>query len=128
MIGASGRPRLRIAGTVLSTRDARALAGFYERLLGWPRLANERGWVILREEPTAHGLSFHEDAEYVPPVWPSEAGEQLMMVHLDIATDDLDAAVSHAIECGASVAPHQPQAAVTVMLDPDGHPFCLFEG
>lgn len=27
---------------------------------------------------------------------------------------------------GASVADHQPQAEVRVMLDPDGHPFCLF--
>ncbi|HJR24719.1 MAG TPA: VOC family protein [Acidimicrobiales bacterium] len=122
------RPRLRIAGTVLSTRDARALAAFYERLLGWPRLADEAGWVVLRPDPTAHGLSFHEDAEYVPPTWPSQPDTQLMMVHLDIATDDLDGAVRHAVECGATVAPHQPQTGVTVMLDPDGHPFCLFRG
>jgi hypothetical protein len=30
---------------------------------------------------------------------------------------------------GARVAEHQPQAGrVTVMLDPAGHPFCLFPG
>ena len=49
-----------------------------------------------------------------------------MMVHLDIATDDLDAAVAHALECGATLADHQPQDGVRVMLDPDGHPLCLF--
>ncbi len=120
-------PRLRIAGTVLSTRDAGALAAFYERLLGWPRLMDEEGWVVLRDDSAAQALSFHGDDEYVPPTWPSTAGEQLMMMHLDIATDDLEAAVAHAIECGATRAEYQPQdGAVTVMLDPDGHPFCLF--
>ena len=49
-----------------------------------------------------------------------------MMAHLDIATDDLAGAVANAIECGATVAEYQPQDDVRVMLDPDGHPFCLF--
>jgi catechol 2,3-dioxygenase-like lactoylglutathione lyase family enzyme len=120
------RPNMKIAGTVLSTRDARALASFYERLLGWPRRADEEGWVIVRADGEGHGLSFHEDVEYVPPVWPSTAREQQMMMHLDIGTDDMDAAVAHAIECGATEAAHQPQDGVRVMLDPDGHPFCLF--
>jgi catechol 2,3-dioxygenase-like lactoylglutathione lyase family enzyme len=119
-------PRLRIAGTVLSTRDARALAGFYERLLGWARVADEPGWVVLRPDPRSHGLSFHEDVEYLPPTWPSEPGAQQMMVHLDIATDDLAGAEAHAVACGARPAAVQPQDGVRVMLDPDGHPFCLF--
>lgn len=119
-------PRLQLAGTVLSTRDAGALAAFYQRLLGLPKRYEEDGWVILRADDSYQALSFHHDAEYTPPVWPSRAGEQLMMVHLDIATDDLAGAVAHAVECGATVAEYQPQADVTVMLDPDGHPFCLF--
>jgi catechol 2,3-dioxygenase-like lactoylglutathione lyase family enzyme len=120
-------PRLRIAGTVLSTGDVQALAGFYERLLGWPRLMDDEGWVVLRDDPAAPALSFHHDDEYVPPTWPSTPDAQQMMMHLDIATDDLEAAVAHAIECGAVRAEFQPQDdEVTVMLDPDGHPFCLF--
>jgi catechol 2,3-dioxygenase-like lactoylglutathione lyase family enzyme len=119
-------PRLRVAGTVLATRDARALADFYQRLLGWPRLADEPGWVVLRQDPTSHGLSFHEDRQYLPPTWPSEPSSQQIMVHLDIATDDLEAAEAHAVACGARPADHQPQDDVLVMLDPDGHPFCLF--
>lgn len=122
------RPRLRIAGTVLSTRDPRALADFYQRLLGWPRLADEPGWVVLRPEPTAHGISFHHDDLHVAPTWPSEPGAVPMTAHLDIATDDLEAAVAHAVACGATVAGHQPQRHVRVMLDPDGNPFCLFPG
>jgi catechol 2,3-dioxygenase-like lactoylglutathione lyase family enzyme len=117
---------MKIAGTVLSTRDANALASFYERLLGWPRLMDEDGWVVLRPDGEGHGLSFHGDDEYVPPVWPSTATAQQMMMHLDIGTDDIDAAVAHAIDCGATLADVQPQEEVRVMLDPDGHPFCLF--
>lgn len=121
------RPRLQIAGTVLSTPDARALADFYERLLGWPRLMDEPGWVVLRAEGATHALSFHTDERYRPPAWPSTDSDQQMMMHLDIATDDLDAAVAHAVDCGATRAGYQPQDdEVTVMLDPDGHPFCLF--
>ena len=95
-------PRFRVAGTVLSARNVQELAGFYERLLGWPRLADEPGWVILRADELGNALSFHEDEQYEPPVWPSESGSQMMMFHLDIATDDLDAGVARAIECGAT--------------------------
>ena len=49
-----------------------------------------------------------------------------MMVHMEIATDDVAGAAAWAIECGARVADEQPQDDVRVMLDPDGHPFCLF--
>jgi len=122
-------PRLQIAGSVLSTRDVGALADFYQRMLGFTRIANESDWVKLRDpDAPTHGLSFHEDVEYVPPIWPSRPGEQLMMLHLDITTDDLAAAVAFAIECGAREAEFQPQEDVRVMLDPDGHPFCLFRG
>jgi hypothetical protein len=47
-------------------------------------------------------------------------------MHLDIEVDDLDAAVEHAVELGATVASYQPQDDVRVLLDPAGHPFCLY--
>ena len=46
---------------------------------------------------------------------------------VDIGVDDLDAGVAWAVEAGATVEAEQPQSGVRVMLDPDGHPFCLFE-
>jgi len=49
-----------------------------------------------------------------------------MMIHLDFGVDDLEAGVVWAIEIGARLADHQPQEHVRVMLDPEGHPFCLF--
>lgn len=121
------RPRLGIAGTVLSARDAAALADFYSRLLDWPIQHEQPGWVVVRPEGATHGLSFHDDDAYVRPTWPSRTDRQQMMVHLDVGTDDLTAAVAWAIECGATPADTQPQDDVRVMLDPDGHPFCLFE-
>jgi hypothetical protein len=59
-------------------------------------------------------------------VWPSEAGLQQMMLHIDIAVDDVAAAVADAVELGATVADYQPQDDVRVLLDPAGHPFCLY--
>ena len=67
----------------------------------------------------------YEQQLRAPDVAPAD-GRQQMMMHLDIAVDDLDDGVAWALELGATVAEHQPQAGVRVMLDPAGHPFCLF--
>jgi hypothetical protein len=48
------------------------------------------------------------------------------MMHLDFQVDDLDAAVAHAVDLGAQEARYQPQDDVRVLLDPAGHPFCLY--
>ena len=75
---------------------------------------------------TSSYLAFNTSEGYVPPVWPSEAGLQQMMLHIDIAVDDVAAAVADAVELGATVADYQPQDDVRVLLDPAGHPFCLY--
>lgn len=49
-----------------------------------------------------------------------------MSLHLDIEVDDLEQAVAYAVEVGAEQAEYQPQKNVRVMLDPAGHPFCLY--
>ena len=49
-----------------------------------------------------------------------------MMMHLDIGVTNLEAAVYDAIALGAELHVHQPQDDVRVMLDPAGHPFCLY--
>jgi Glyoxalase-like domain len=48
------------------------------------------------------------------------------MMHLDIAVDDLEPAVAGALALGATQSEFQPQDDVRVMLDPAGHPFCLY--
>jgi catechol 2,3-dioxygenase-like lactoylglutathione lyase family enzyme len=124
-----------ITGPVIDSGDAIGLARFYERLLGWTIVEQEGprpgyppadGWAKLRAPDGSMKIEFQWDEHYVPPTWPTEGGEQLMMMHLDIEVDDLDEGVAWAVAAGATVAAHQPQADVRVMLDPAGHPLCLF--
>lgn len=122
------RPRLTLTATVLDSPDARELAAFYERLLGWPRGADEADWVTLRPPGGGAGLSFQSEPLYVPPAWPSTVEQQQMMTHLDIEVDNLEAAGAHAVAAGATLAGYQPQEDVRVYLDPAGHPFCLWVG
>lgn len=120
------QPQMRLSATVLGAPDPRLLGAFYARLLGWETTTNDPEWVMLESPDGGPGLSFQYEEGYIRPVWPTSPGEQQMMVHLDIAVDDLEPAVAWAIEAGATPAGFQPQEHVRVMLDPAGHPFCLF--
>ena len=114
-------------GVVLDAPDARELAHFYEQLLGWQIFNQEEGWADLAPSKDAgYNLAFATEPNYVRPVWPTEEGEPQMSVHLDIQVDDLQEAVDAALRIGAELAAFQPQEHVRVMLDPAGHPFCLY--
>jgi catechol 2,3-dioxygenase-like lactoylglutathione lyase family enzyme len=119
-------PRLSLTATVLDAPDARELAAFYRRLLGWELGQNEPDWVTLKPPGGGAGLSFQTESAYVRPTWPAGAGDQQMQAHLDIEVDDLESAVAQAVAAGAVVAEFQPQTYVRVMLDPVGHPFDLW--
>lgn len=119
--------RFSLSATVLESRDANALADFYHRLLGWPLIADEPGWAMLRPPGGGSGLSFSSDPLYREPVWPATTDQNQMQLHLDIRVDSLPDAVDHALAEGARLADVQPQEDVRVLLDPDGHPFCFFE-
>jgi catechol 2,3-dioxygenase-like lactoylglutathione lyase family enzyme len=121
-----GRTKTEWWGVVLDSPDPQALAGFYSKLLGWDIATNSPDWVTMGQPNGVAYLAFQPSPEYVRPVWPPQEGQQQQMLHLDIAVDDLDAAVADAIEMGATPAEFQPQDVVRVMLDPDGHPFCLY--
>lgn len=120
------QPRMRVTATVIGAPDPRALADFYQRLLGWDRVEDSPVWVRLRAPGGGMGLSFQHEADYVPPIWPASPGSEQMTSHLDIAVEDLAAGVAWAEAAGAVAASFQPQPHVRVMLDPAGHPFCLF--
>lgn len=114
-------------GVALDAPDARTLAHFYADLLGW-RVFNEHdAWVeVAPSEDAGYNLAFATEPHYVRPVWPTEPGRPQMGMHLDIGVDDVDEAVAHALSVGAELASYQPQQDVRVMLDPAGHPFCLY--
>lgn len=110
----------------IGASDPGRLAQFYAALLGWDLAEQEPDWVLLRDPLGGVGLSFQTERPYVRPVWPTRAGEQQMMMHLEVRVDDLRAATTWAETCGATPAEEQPQDDVRVYLDPDGHPFCLW--
>jgi catechol 2,3-dioxygenase-like lactoylglutathione lyase family enzyme len=115
---------MKLSGVVLSSPDPRRLAAFYGRLLDVRPDQDSEHWVSMATDQGVR-LSFHYDEDYRPPEWPSRGPERHMMLHLDFDVADLDAACAHAVRAGARLADAQPQADVRVMLDPDGHPFCL---
>lgn len=135
---AEAQPRLRATSITIGTSQPHDLAHFYARLLGVPVTADEPpvpddpvrgGWAQIRPSPTGSGptLNFEYEQHFTRPTWPSVHDGQNATQHLDIAVDDLAAAVRWAVEQGATVAEVQPQDNVSVLLDLDGHPFCLFE-
>ncbi|WP_248959720.1 VOC family protein [Sphaerisporangium perillae] len=113
-------------GVVLEAPDARELALFYSRLLGWEIAKQSPEDAAIGPPEGVAYIAFQTSAGYVPPVWPAEEGAQRMTMHLDFEVVDLPAAVAHALELGAREADHQPQDNVRVLLDPAGHPFCLY--
>lgn len=119
-------PETELVSTVLGTPDPIGLARFYRDLLSWEITYEDPTWVKLRRPDTGTGLSFQLEEHHVPPVWPAADGAQQMQMHLDIWVEDLDEGVARATELGARLADFQPQDEVRVMLDPAGHPFCLF--
>lgn len=126
--------RMRFRGPVLDTGalDAVATAQFYASLLGWTVTREEHdgstSWALVESPTRELKIELQGTPDYRRPVWPNDGDRQQMMVHLDIATDDVDAAVARAVVLGATVAEHQPRAGQRVLLDPAGHPFCVFPG
>jgi catechol 2,3-dioxygenase-like lactoylglutathione lyase family enzyme len=129
--------RLDLTSVTLGCPDPRELAAFYARLLDAEITASElprvgepanAGWAQLRTsgDRRAITLNFEFERQWRTPVWPSEPDRQHITQHLDIHVDDLAEAVAWAEACGARQADHQPQDDVRVMIDPAGHPFCLY--
>jgi catechol 2,3-dioxygenase-like lactoylglutathione lyase family enzyme len=122
-------PRFDLRSAVLGSPDPRGLASFYRALLDWELIEEEDEWVVLKPRGNLDGtgLSFQLEERHVPPTWPAGEGDQQMQLHLDIRVDDLAEGEARALALGAVLASHQPQDDVRVLLDPAGHPFCLFQ-
>lgn len=136
-------PRLSLATVCIDCHDAHEMARFYGGLLGWEPTFTEPDWVLMRNPDGGTGLSFQAEPAYQPPTWPEAPGAQQKMLHFDVrvsAADPdgavelsgdagqaaLDAAAEHAVACGGRLADHQPREDLRIVLDPAGHPLCLF--
>jgi hypothetical protein len=96
-----------------------------------PRPAGRRARSGLGPAEAAGGesgptLNFEGERRFRRPVWPAVECGQNATQHLDIWVRDLAAATEWAMSKGAVLAEFQPQDDVRVLLDPSGHPFCLF--
>ena len=123
------RPNLRVNAVCIDCADADELATFYVRLFGWEVLAGGGDWIKVGARAGGIELNIQAEAWYQPPVWPERPGALTKMLHFEVETNDVPAAVAHALSVGAREAP-QPDgrdpATLRVMLDPAGHPFCLW--
>lgn len=100
------------------------LVPFYSALLGLEEAfaAEDRSVVCLAGAGPM--ITLMRADEYVAPQWPH--GPQRAQMHMDLTTEDLEAAVTATLRIGAREADVQPApSAWRVMLDPVGHPFCL---
>lgn len=122
----SKRPKIRLETVNIDCADAPEMAAFYGCLLGWEVGHDDGGFVLTPNPEGGVGLSFQARTDYRPPTWPETPETQDKMIHLDLRVDDLDAAVGHALACGARLAQYQGRPDLRVLLDPAGHPFCLF--
>jgi predicted enzyme related to lactoylglutathione lyase len=122
----NGRLRTQWWGVCLDAKEPQCLADFYAEVFGWPVAQRDENGAAIAVPGTTSFISFQRNDDLRSPTWPTRDGEQQMMLHLDVAVDDLEAAVSAAMAIGATMADVQPQETVRVMLDPEGHPFCLY--
>ncbi|NYI71739.1 putative enzyme related to lactoylglutathione lyase [Naumannella cuiyingiana] len=104
--------------------DSSRLARFYADLAGGEVSGEYPEYGYAQASVGPYTLNFQGVESYAAPAWPGQ--EHPQQFHLDFRVDDVAAATERATGLGASVAAEQPGGeAYRVMLDPDGHPFCL---
>jgi catechol 2,3-dioxygenase-like lactoylglutathione lyase family enzyme len=125
--------------TVLDTTDVRRLAEFYRQLLGLRYRPGDEptddeiegpDWLVLRDASDVNRLAFQQVEHLEPTTWP--APDIPMQMHLDLCVPDeeeLERQRERAESLGArlrldrSTDPAEP---LYVLVDPAGHPFCIF--
>jgi hypothetical protein len=133
-------PRLR--QVVLDTRDARVSAEFWRQLLGLvyrpgheapaPGADDPAGedWLNLQTSDGSGCLAFQQVDELPRSTWPDARIPQ--QLHLDLSVpskSELDLAHSRVMALGGELRldrSNDPEEALRVYADPDGHTFCIF--
>ena len=131
-----------LIATVLDAIDARGLAEFYRRLLGYAYRAGDEpppagapdpqgeDWLVLTAAGGGARLSFQQVPELPPSTWPDAGVPQ--QLHLDLGVPTIPAlAEQHerALALGARLLQDRstdPDEPLYVYADPAGHPFCIF--
>lgn len=127
---------------VLDTTDARGLAEFYRKLLGYVYRhgdeipgedeADERGsdWLVLHHPDGAPRIAFQQASDSRPSTWPE--ADVPAQLHLDLTVPtmrELQRQHERALELGATVLHDRSDdedEPLMVYADLAGHPFCIF--
>ncbi|MDN5900986.1 MAG: VOC family protein [Brachybacterium sp.] len=128
--------------TAIDARNPRALADFYCALLGLhcrpgdeapsPPAADDADWIVLLDAEEQRVLAIQAKPELRRSTWPSE--EVPMQLHMDFRVPDaaeLAVQRGRAEALGASLLwdrSTDPDEPLSVLGDPEGHPFCLLVG
>ncbi|MFT4226852.1 VOC family protein [Micropruina sp.] len=110
-----------LAMVTIDCADPSKEAEFWAAALGWEVTYADDNYGMASDGTLRLGFGRVED--WQRPEWPNPAGTK--QFHLDLAVDDLDAAEEQLLGLGATKPTDQPGDTWTVLLDPDGHPFCL---
>ncbi|MER7192428.1 VOC family protein [Streptomyces flaveolus] len=117
-------PALRYSAVTFDCPDPADMARFYGEALGLSVVFSTDDFVLLGQKDGSPGLGFNRLADYRRPTWPDPAQEK--QAHIDLGTDDLDAAEARLLALGATKPDFQPDPdRWRVLLDPAGHPFCV---
>lgn len=135
-----GFPVLR--SVVLDATDARSLAEFYRRLLGFDYRAGDEcpppgapdptgcDWLVLVDPAGKAGLAFQQVERLTASTWPEGGVPQQLHLDLSVPTDEeLVAQHERALALGARLLRDRsddPDEPLYVYADPAGHPFCIF--
>jgi len=128
---AVGTRAVRWVGVAIDCADAGPVARFYEQLLGF-RIGDfdPPRWAQLSDPDGGVHLNIQGDTRYRPPHWPEQDGQPGKMLHFEVQVDDVATAVAVAVDAGGREAAWQPPdrdpTRIRIVLDPAGHPLCLF--
>ena len=110
--------------------DFERMISFYVGLFGIEVLDKEESWAMVGDSAAGMNINIQAEAWYAAPIWPEQPDRATKMMHLEIEVDDVPAAVDRVVSLGGQKAPIQPSdrdpTSLRVMLDPAGHPFCLW--
>ena len=126
--------------TAIDTTDTRALAEFYRQLLGLryrqgdepPRNgdADDADWLVLEDPNGVRKLAFQQVERLERTTWPTH--DVPMQMHLDFTVSsrtELQRQRQRAESLGAQLLLDRTDDSnepLYVLVDPSGHPFCIF--
>ena len=102
--------------------DPKRVARFWSALLGREPGPSQEGWVYLGERGDPQPRLVFQ------PVPEPQTGK--VRIHLDIAVDDIDEAMTAVVNLGGRSTGERheyDEGVVVVMADPEGHQFCLVQ-